>query len=205
MNHHLTENDEAANTHRARASEFFDRPPPQGYLEEWSKRLAAADEETARELVSLVIFRLNHEVLSVRISALVEVTLPQPVHVLPHRSNKVLLGLVNIRGQLRLCVSLHGLLGIDEATQAVTPNGENPKALESTRRLLILQDRSDSWVFPVEEVLAVHRLDFSEARAVPATLGKGSSISSDVFDWKGITVGLLDEPRLFASLRSSCS
>ena len=41
--------------------------------------------------------------------------LPRPVHRIPHRSNDVLIGLVNLRGQLQLCVSLHGLLGVEVA------------------------------------------------------------------------------------------
>lgn len=188
----------------SQAREFFDRRAPAGYLEEWSSRLRHVEDTSGRDHMTVVVFRLHGEFLALPISALVEVTLPQPLHILPHRTNTVLLGLVNIRGQLRLCVSLHGLLGVESpanATQLATVG----HGAAGTRRLLIIQERSDEWVFPVEEVVAVHRLDRSILRGVPATLGKASSASSAVFDWHDHTVGLLDENRLLPWLRRACT
>lgn len=190
-----------------RAREFLDRPAPPGYLEEWSRRLVQNDDETSRDLVTVVIFRLHDEYLCMPIRVLVEVTLPQPVHVLPHRTNAVLMGLVNIRGQLRLCVSLHGLLGVEPPQNGDTKHDSASRhaTAEAARRLVIIQERAEAWVFAVEEVAAVHRLDRSTLRPVPATLGKGSAVSSAVFDWHEHTVGLIDESLLLSALRSSCS
>jgi chemotaxis-related protein WspD len=94
------------------AASFFDRQSPPQYLEEWVQRLAQPEERVEQDLLSLVIFRLHDEYLAVQARGLVEVTLPQPIHAIPHRTSEVVLGLVNIRGQLRICVSAHGLLGI---------------------------------------------------------------------------------------------
>ena len=74
------------------------------------------DEDDAiaqREGVSVLIFRLGAESLAFRTRAVAEVTTPRPVHRVPHRSGRILAGLVNLQGQAQLCVSLHGLLGID--------------------------------------------------------------------------------------------
>ena len=60
---------------------------------------------------SVLIFRLGEEWLAFRTQTVAEVTLPRPVHRVPHRSNSVLTGIVNLQGQVQLCVSLHGLLG----------------------------------------------------------------------------------------------
>jgi chemotaxis-related protein WspD len=180
-----------------RAQEFFDRSPPEGYLAEWSHRLILPEAQAADERQSVVVFRLGNERLAIETTSLVEVTPPQPVHAIPHRANAVLLGLVNIRGQLRICVSLHGLLGVEDA---------GPKAGTSeAERMMILQDAADQWVFPVEEVSGVHRLSSSGRREVPSTFGKGSSFSRSVFTWREATVGLLDHARLVAALRSACS
>ena len=65
-----------------------------------------------RTRVSVLIFRLGVEWLAFRTQTIAEVTTPRPVHRVPHRSNEVLLGLVNLQGQVQLCVSLHGLLGV---------------------------------------------------------------------------------------------
>ena len=144
------------------ARTFFNREPPPHYLEEWIERLAQPEEHVEQDLLSLVIFRLHDEHLAVQTSWLVEVTLPQPIHAIPHRTNDVVLGLVNIRGQLRICFSAHGLLGVAlPARNEQTHHDDVTRAaayVASLDRMLILHERSEQWVFPVEEVLGVHRL-----------------------------------------------
>jgi chemotaxis-related protein WspD len=186
-----------------RARGFFDREAPNDYLAEWSRRLALPEERRDRDLLSLLIFRLGREMLALETAALVEVTHPQPVHVIPHRSTEVLLGLVNIRGQLRICVSAHGLLGV-ELAPAAEAHGHGPHD-DSLRRMMILQDKHQQWVFPVEEVVGVHRLAQTALREVPSTFGRASSFSRAVFTWGDHTVGLLDEARLLVALRSACT
>lgn len=192
MTTHLSEQDLAA-----RAKEFFDRSPPADYLDEWSRRLALPEIRAENDWQSVVLLRLQSERLALETTALVEVTPPQPVHVIPSRSGAVLLGLVNIRGQLRLCVSLHGLLGVEPR--------EAPTTDKKAERMIIVHDQSNQWVFPVDEVLGVHRLPHSKRREVPSTFGKASSFTRSVFTWRETTIGLLDADRLVAALRSACS
>ncbi len=204
--HDATSREAELNT---RARRFFDRPPPGEYLENWAARLAQPEEVADQHVHSVVLFRLHHEYLALDTRSLIEVSAPRPIHTIPHRTGSVLLGLVNMRGQLRICVSLHGLLGV-EPDSTPTTNGhhiEHPPehTPESEQRMLIVQDRNDPWVFPVEQVLGIVRPADSDIREVPATFGKASSFSRAVFSWKDRTVGYIDEVQLFASLRSACS
>ena len=190
------------------ARAFFDRQPPPQYLDEWVERLAQPEQLVEQDLLSLVIFRLHEEYLAVQTGCLVEVTLPQPIHTIPHRSNDVVLGLVNIRGQLRICVSAHGLLGValaassQQTHHAGVLRDAHPES--SPLRMLILHERSEQWVFPVEEVLGVHALPATALRPVPSTFGKAGAFSQSVFDWEGHTVGYLDATQLLSALRSAC-
>lgn len=187
---------------------FFDRQPPPQYLEEWIERLAQPEHQVEQDLLSLVIFRLHAEYLAVRTCCLVEVTLPQWIHVIPHRSNNVILGLVNIRGQLRICVSAHGLFGVEQtATSQQTHRDDTAseaRATTSKLRMLILHEQSEQWVFSVEEVLGVHRLPTTDLRPVPSTFGNAGAFSQSVFCWEGHTVGYLDEAQFLSALRSAC-
>jgi chemotaxis-related protein WspD len=188
------------------AQSFFNRPAPEGYLAEWSRWLAGSDakdakepnkQDTAREGfpsggsdLSVLIFRLGAEYLAFRTDALTEVTKILPVHRVPHRSNQILIGLVNLRGQVELYVSLHGLLGAD--------------ASPTPARLVVLHDRDrrETWVFPVDEALGIERVSRSQWHDVPSTLVNPSvGFSQAVFDWNGRSVGLLDEQRILAALR----
>ena len=48
----------------------------------------------------------------------VEVAEDRTVHRVPHRNNRMFAGIVNVHGQLELCVSLSGLLEVDEQSEA---------------------------------------------------------------------------------------
>lgn len=173
---------------------FFDRPPPPDYLKEWAERLAQPPERAESELQSLVVFRLHHEWLALPAIALAEVTDPQPIHAIPHRTNRVLRGLVTVRGQLRLAVSLHGLLDIEP----------DPADDGTDTRFLILQEGAEQWVCAAEEIVGIQRVARDALRGVPSTFPRIGSHARAVFDWHDRTVGLLDPGPLFASLRSHC-
>jgi chemotaxis-related protein WspD len=188
------------------AGAFFDRPAPEGYLAEWSRWLAQGDDansssqarhETDDDVgahgdgISGLIFRLGEEWLAFRTQAVAEVTTPRPVHRIPHRSNQLFVGLINLQGQLQLCVSLHSLLGVS--------------AQPEPARLVILRDRErhESWAFLADEVSGVRRFPRSQWRGVPSTLVNPTvEFSQAVLSWKGQSIGFLDEHRVFAALRS---
>jgi chemotaxis-related protein WspD len=175
---------------------FFDRPPPADYLQEWSERLARPPVEQDDDLRSFVVFRLDREWLALPAVVFSEITEPHPVHSIPHRSNDVLLGMVNIRGQLRLAVSLHGLFGVAAEGATAVPG--------STARMLILRDGPDQWVCPAEEVAGIQRVAQNRIRGAPSTFSKAGANTSSVFDWNGHTVGVLQPDLLFTALRSHC-
>jgi len=192
----VDERDESEAERVRRTREFFDRPPPEGYLEEWTERLARPEVLAESDIRSLLIFRLGAEWLALPTECLAEVTMPQPIHSIPHRSNASLLGLANIRGQIRLCVSLHEVLGVAGEAQP-TPDS-------ASARMVIVHDRGEQWVFLVEQVERAIRLGSSRLRPAPSTLRTGVHHTRAVFEWSGRTVGELDHARVLESLRGLC-
>lgn len=75
--------------------------------------LVSKGKAITNKVLSVVIFRLHKEWLALKASIFKEVTELAVVRTLPHRSNETFLGLVNIRGELQLCISLHHLLGLE--------------------------------------------------------------------------------------------
>jgi chemotaxis-related protein WspD len=192
----------------AAARTLFDRPAPAGYLAEWTRLLDSpgseaeaeqdrrADAEAGRDGLGLVIFRLGAEWLALRAQVVVEVTAVHPVHRIPHRTSGILIGLANLRGQLHLCASLHGLLG-------VVPQAGARADADATPRMIVIRQGAESWVFTADEVLGVPRVPRRLLRNVPSTLANPTvSFSQSVLDWAGRSVGLLDEGRVFLALRS---
>lgn len=190
--------------HESAARAFFERPAPAGYLDEWAQALGEEVVTADREDQSYLIFRLGLEWLALATRAVVEVTAPRPVHKIPHRSNEILTGMVNLRGRLQLQVSLHGLLRsatADGGAEAAAPEGQG-RGRESTPRLVVAEDEGLTWVFAADDVLGVHRFSREHLSAVPSTLANPSnSYSQAVLSWRGLSVGVLDEHRVFAALR----
>jgi chemotaxis-related protein WspD len=174
---------------------LLDAPSPEGYLEEWTARLAEKPEEQSCDTLSVLIFRVAEEWLALPVEVLVEVTTPRPIHRVPYRAG-LLAGLVNIRGELHLCIHLAKLLGIADRS---TPQADVGAA---RRRYLVTQRGGERWVLPVDEVDEVCRIARHAVTAAPATITRAAThLSSGVFPWKQRTIGLLDEGRVFELLQ----
>lgn len=178
---------------------LFERDAPAEYVEEWTRRLAESAPSAAAETVAVLVFRLSDEWLAIPVDALVEVAPPHPIHRVPHRTNRFLLGLANIRGELQLCVSLRELLGV-EGEAAPPAHGPRP-AGPAAQRLLVTEHGSGRWVFPVDEVAGVHRVSQADLADLPSTVERSPRrYSRAIFTLDGRKVGLLDEARLLESL-----
>jgi chemotaxis-related protein WspD len=199
---------------------FLDAPPPGNYLEEWTERLIAPMEKTAGDLQSVLIFRLGEEWLALRVQVLLEVTGVRPVHPVPHRAG-LLAGLVNIRGELQLCIHLAQLLGIRAGErETVGSRSEGPSRTPSPPpappsqggggggegappRMLVVEGEGSRWVFPVDEVDQVYRFSPEELTGAPATLARSAArLTRAVLTWRERSIGYLDEERLFRVLRA---
>lgn len=182
------------------ARTFFDRGAPAGYLDTWREILEEPVAEAETESTSLLVFRLGSEWFALPTELLVEVTTPRPLHKVPHRTGNGLAGLVNIRGQLQLCMSLHTLLGLPGGPTAA------PTTVEPAARLLVVERGGDAgverWVLGVDEVIGVQRIPRSGLRPVPSTVSQSQSrCSAALFECQERAVGLLDAGRVFTGLR----
>lgn len=171
---------------------FLDAPSPPDYRDEWTARLASPPEDEAGDRVGVLVFRLADEWLALPVGVLVEVTHPRPPHRVPHRGG-LLAGLVNVRGELHLCVRLELLLGLDPAKAPGDP---------ASRRLVVIRRDADGWVFAADEVERVRRVPDRELGPAPPTVARAAArLTRGVFHRDGRAVGLLDADRLFQALR----
>lgn len=147
---------------------------------------------------SALVFRIAEEWLALPTAALRQVDNIRPIHSLPHRRNRVVLGLVNIRGALTVAASLGELLHLDR-----TVSGKYALS-NGYARMLVAAHRGEPVAFPVDEVEGVVRFAASSLLPVPTTLAHASaSHARGVLAWRDCTIGLLDTDRVFESLARS--
>jgi chemotaxis-related protein WspD len=185
-------------TYSAAASDLLDIEVPADYLRHWTKLVALERSFTAAEMCSVVVFRIGDERLALPSGILREIADLRTIHTLPHRRTQTILGLVAIRGELLVCVSLRPILGL-------APSGERPSGPKGAkRRLLVVGRDTDRLVIEVDEVYGIERYHPGDIRPVPATLEKAFvTYTKAVIAWGEHTVGLIDDELLMRTLERS--
>ena len=179
------------------AVRLLDRPLLPQYRKDWTEHFARPKQLAAPAKASALVFRIGEEWLGLGTQAFQEVAERRPVHSLPHRQGGIVLGLVNIRGELLICVSLGRLLGLEHTLPGHA-------ARRTYDRLLVTGWDGNRLVFPADEVRGIHRFQVSELTEPPATLAKSNfSYTQGLLSWAGRTVGLLDAERVFSALNRS--
>jgi chemotaxis-related protein WspD len=183
----------------AAALHLLDRPAAaQEQAYKWAHSAATVGPEVdLKELArreSALVFRIGEEWLALATAVVQEVGDPRPVHSLPHQRNRAVLGVLNIRGALRICVSLSALF---------QPDGEGAGAAAG-KRLLVAVHEGQTLVFPVDEVAGVHRYAAAGLAAAPTTLAHAATrYTRGLLEWRDRKVGLLDHGLLFYALNRS--
>lgn len=174
---------------------LFDREIPADYQREVSEDLAAVAAPVGEETESVLILRVGSEWFALRTQVFQEVSTYQKPYVVPFRSSSLLAGLVNVTGELLLCISLETALELPP--ESGTKSAGRP-------RLCVGANGRERFAFRVDEILGVRRVPCNLMQPVPVTVAKSPSAqATSCFEVEGRNVGLIDERRLFSSLDRS--
>ncbi|MGC1394020.1 MAG: chemotaxis protein CheW [Coleofasciculaceae cyanobacterium] len=175
--------------------QLLDREVPIDYLNDQTKLLAQTKDQQRLDTISLGIFRLEKEWFALPIQLFKEVTEPSIIHTLPHRSNKTFLGLISIKGEINICISLHEFLGIERSTSI-----SNFSSIVY-KRMLVIEKEGNQWVFGVDEIYGVHRVTVESLQNVPTTISKAiGTYTKSVIKWQEKSITYLDEDLLFYAI-----
>jgi chemotaxis-related protein WspD len=183
---------------------LLDHQAPPGYLAEWTDRLEQPQDPGLSCGRPMILFRVGDEWLVLPVQPISEIANVRPIHTIPHRSNQILLGLANIRGELPLCIAMHRLL------HATNPDNEQkiarisrliaeekPEENTSLGRLLVLRLQSGVWALWVDEVHSVVRIENERIEPIPSTLKRNTqSILNGVYSLDNRSIGIVDEDKL---------
>ena len=185
-------------TYAAAAATRLDRPIADSTIEVATAYYAAPREIENASSAACFVFRLGAEWLALPMSLLDEVVAARSTHSLPHRRGAVKIGVLSVRGDILVHVSLAGLLGIPD--DGAAPPGANGHS-RSAPRVVVLADGRGRLAISVDEVMGIHRYDPVALRPVPATLGQAMiSYASALLAVGDRIVGVLDGTRVLASL-----
>ncbi len=137
-----------------------------------------------------LVFRVGQAWLAFPATSLREITEPSVIRSVPHRPREILLGLVNVRGELHPCVSLHTLFG-EEAAAHRLPDRALPGGAVGGRRLGVSGRSSGRHA----------RRRRQEIEPLPVTLTNVAVVyTQGLFHSGDKTVAIIDENLLFGAL-----
>lgn len=175
---------------------LLERPIEKNDREEWTATFARPPVKKSAAIYSAFVFRTGGEWLGLPASLVQEVVDMGKIHSLPHRDNKVVRGLVNIRGKLEICFSLGAVLGIDRFEKPLSV-----KRYISPERLVVVARGDRRLVFPVSEVFGTFRYSEGMLQQLPITVsGSKAAFSKGILCVNDFEAGFLDEKVLFDTL-----
>ena len=216
----MTETHNHVAEHTASAA-LLHRPVPVDYRVEQTEKIATPlSQGDHTQTCSLVIFRLAQEWFALPAGLCSQVLSPLKPHTLPHRSNDTLLGIVNVRGQMLLKVSLRSLLCLQdsEPTLGVTASARDVSRAYS--RMMVIEKAATSerersseiaenapetpqvWAFDVDELEGIHSIALNIVEAPPMSVETSTTACTQrIFLWQGHRVSWLNDHQLFEALR----
>lgn len=180
------------------SASLLQRPLPDDYRAQQTTQLTIPQHRSeASGAFSALIFRLAQEWFALPAGLCHQVLLPVTAHTLPHRSNATLLGVVNVRGQMLLKVSLSNLLGLSASQTNNAHIYPRMVVIEKTTQT----GESDRWVFDVDELDGIHTVARNQIEPPAAGVKSAIACTQNLFVWQEKRVNLLDDHRLFEALR----
>ncbi len=182
---------------------LLERDLPREYTHEWTDVLAQKKEEELLGTISVVIFRIEGEWLALSTQLFEEIIDVEHVksllHSIPHRKNPVLMGILNVHGEIWPCVSFKALLGLEQDTDTA-----KPKDTHTSKRMIVIHGDDGRWVFPVDEIHGIYRVHPSSFKNVPVTVSKAkTTFTKEIFHWDDKRVALLDSELLLYNVTRS--
>ena len=183
------------NRYSAAGRQMLARPVPDEYRIEWTDRFSQSETTEAANASSVLLFRLGDEWLALDSACVNEITPFRTIHSLPHATNNLVKGLVNIRGELKICISIGSMLGLEKARDSHTEN------YEIHERMIYIEKENNSFVFPVSEVHGIHHYSDKVLQPVPISVARSKqTFTAHILPWKQHHVGLIDHELLFYAL-----
>jgi len=166
---------------------LLDRESTVDYKRDWYEQISSAASDH-KKTEAIVTFRLGDQWFGLPPRYFDEVIKCKGIHSIPHNRSDKLKGVVAIRGELQLCVSIGHILGVNRGGS----QGINVKD-GVYERMIVLSGEDVKYVFPVSEIREIYHYSPIELGDPPAT----SSVNSQnavlgVINWNDKYVSCLD-------------
>lgn len=162
-------------------------------IHEWTSIISLPKESESSNKISVVIFRIADEWLGLNTNIFQEAVVARYVHYVPGRSNDYFHGIINVNGELLMCISLAKFLNLPH----VMPKSDTGKE-RIYKNILIIFDKNYRYAFPADEFFGVASLPKEDLLQPPLTVSKAdNTITNAIISHNNKSVSVIDESKLF--------
>ncbi len=164
---------------------FFEKIPPDDYLEACSQCLAEPEVSKKPEDMGVLVIRLGDAYMAWRANACLTLLAMHPIHRLPHRHHPALCGLIALSGQLIPCLSLAHVLHLPVTWDV------------SQASLMLLGQEGQPTAMMVDAVVSYMRLNHQDVLPLPDAMAEHERYASEsMVLWQGQPIPLLSEEQV---------
>ncbi len=162
---------------------LLDRELPEQYSQENAQVYKTEKHHKNDTQTSCLIFRIGQEWYAIKTGALSEINELTEIHSIPHNRNMAVDGLVNIRGEMEICISF-----------AAFTNEQKSAVSNNKSRIVIINLASGKYAFQADEVMGIFRINTQDIKQPPTSIAKAdTALTSGIFEYNETHVGLVDE------------
>ncbi|MCF8239943.1 MAG: chemotaxis protein CheW [Melioribacteraceae bacterium] len=174
---------------------LFEQEHPSGYIDEWTNVISKEKDISLVDEQTFLVFRLGDEWFGISSKFIFEIMELKTVHSLPQTKDIIIKGIVNVRGEIKIAISLHDLFTIEEQ------KSKKEKTKKIYKRMIAITKDKNIWVFPVDEIYGIFKLG-NKTLSDPPSTAKNSSVNfiKGVYDAETFRIGYIDEQKLFATI-----
>ena len=175
--------------------DMLDRDLADDYIAENTKIYALEKEQEDNTLISALFFRIAKEWYAIKTNLLKEIIEVTDIHSIPHQQHEKIMGLVNVRGEIELCIALNSMLSVD--IESIEKNNQ----VNKQERMVVIHLDSGKYVFLVDELMGIFRINEREVKQTPTSIvHTKQQLISGIFDYEQKHIGLIDEKLLIKIL-----
>jgi chemotaxis-related protein WspD len=176
---------------------LLNRDLPEDYTRENTEIFRSEKQQHDGILTSCLIFRIDEEWYALKTKVLNEVGETSEIHSIPHNRQLIIDGLVNVRGEMEICISFRALVS-DKASATATHNNKS--------RIIIINLDSGKYAFQADEVMGVFKISERDIKHPPTSISHtDKQLTGGVFDYNETHIGLVDDACMNSKLMEAMS
>lgn len=162
---------------------LLDRDISEDYIKDNTAKYKISKSLDSETQVSCIIFRSGNEWYAINTNVLNEICEVSEVHTIPHNRNPFFSGMVNIRGEIEICLAFH----------EINRHMIHQEQSANKARMLVINLDSGRYVYRADEVMGIFKINNNAIRQTPSSVAATKShFVTGMFDYKEQSIGLID-------------